>query len=140
MDKKFWISGFAISILALLLDFIIHGLLLSPDYMAQAQLYRSEADQSGHAMWMIIAHLFYGFGLTWIYQRGVSAAPPMGQGLRFGLAVGLTFAVSNYLIYYAVQPLPGVLVGKQIIFEIIANCILGVALAFLNKSARHLNS
>jgi hypothetical protein len=35
-----------------------------------------------------------------------------------------------------VQPLPGVLVGKQLIFEVIANRILGVALAFLNKSVR----
>jgi hypothetical protein len=136
MNKKFWISGIVISILALFLDFIVHGLLLSADYLAQAQLYRSAAEQSAFILWMVIAHLFYGFGLTWIYQRGVSAAAPVGQGLRFGLAVGLTFSVFSYLTYYAVQPLPGMMVTKQIIFEIILNCILGVALALLNKPAK----
>jgi hypothetical protein len=136
MNQKFWISGIAISVLALFLDFIVHGLLLSGDYLAQAQLYRSEADQSAFMVWMILAHLFYGFGLTWIYQRGISAAAPIGQGLRFGLAVGLTFSVYGYLTYYAVQPLPGIMVSKQIGFEIILNCILGVALALLNKRAK----
>jgi hypothetical protein len=136
MNKKFWISGIAISVLALFLDFIVHGLLLAADYLAQAQLYRTAADQSAFMGWMVIAHLFYGFGLTWIYQRGVSAAAPIGQGLRFGLAVGLSFSVFSYLTYYAVQPLPGMMVTKQIVFEIILNCILGVVLALLNKPAK----
>jgi hypothetical protein len=136
MDKKFWISGIVVSVLALLLDFVIHAVLLEPDYLALSQLYRAEADQSAHMLWMMVAHLFYGFGLTWIYQRGMSAAAPIGQGLRFGLAVGLTFTVYDYLTYYAVQPLPGAMVGKQIVFGIIATCVLGVALALLNKPAR----
>jgi hypothetical protein len=137
MNKKFWISGVVVSILALFLDFIVHGLLLDADYTAQAQLYRTAADQSGHMPWMMVAHLFYGFGLTWIYQRGVSAAAPVGQGLRFGLAVGLTFSVYSYLTYYAVQPLPGTMVAKQVFFEIVLNCILGVVLALLNKPTRN---
>jgi hypothetical protein len=136
MNKRFWISGIVVSILALFLDFIVHGLLLSADYLQQAQLYRTEADQSGHMLWMVIAHLFYGFGLTWIYQRCVSAAAPIAQGLRFGLAIGLTFSVYSYLTYYAVQPLPGTMVSKQIVFDVILNCLLGVALALLNKRAK----
>ena len=137
MNRKFWISGIVVSILALFLDFIVHAVLLEPEYRALAQLYRSESDQTAHMVWMLFAHLFYGFGLTWIYQRGVSAAAPIGQGLRFGLAVGLTFTVYEYLTYFAVQPLPGAMVGKQIVFGVIAACILGVALALLNKSAKN---
>ena len=34
MDKRFWICGILVSIAALLLDFIVHGLLLQGDYNA----------------------------------------------------------------------------------------------------------
>ncbi len=33
MNKKFWISGIVISILALFLSFLVHGLWLAGDYL-----------------------------------------------------------------------------------------------------------
>ena len=34
MDKRFWICGIVVSVAALLLDFLVHGVLLQPDYAA----------------------------------------------------------------------------------------------------------
>jgi hypothetical protein len=41
--------------------------------------------------------------------------------------------VPVYLIYYAVQPTPGMLVVKQIVFDSTLIVILGIIVAFLNK-------
>ena len=70
---------------------------------------------------------------TWIYARGVENRPWLGQGLRFGLAVAFLAAIPIYLIYYAVQPLPGDLAVKQIVFDTIGTLILGTLVAFLYR-------
>ena len=84
-------------------------------------------------MWMLLAHVVLAGAFVWIYARGMEAKPWLGQGLRFGLAVALLTCVPYYLIYYSVQPLPGMLVVKQIVFDTIATMILGVAAAFVYR-------
>jgi len=41
-----------------------------------------------------------------------------------------------YLIYYAVQPIPGAVVVKQIVLDVIAVVILGIVVAWLNQPKR----
>jgi hypothetical protein len=82
---------------------------------------------------MIAAHVSMAVAITWIYRQGRSAAPWLGQGLRFGIALALLMSVSTYLIYFAVQPLPSDMVAKQVFLDGIANVIVGVATAFMNR-------
>jgi hypothetical protein len=61
-------------------------------------------------------------------------ASTLGQGLRFGLAVAVLMTIPMYLIYYAVQPTPGALAVKQIMFDTIATVLMGIAVAYLNRA------
>ena len=70
---------------------------------------------------------------AWIYARGREAKPWMAQGVRYGIAVALLSVVPGYLIYYAVQPLPGAMVLKQITFSGILVIILGIIAAWLYR-------
>jgi len=70
---------------------------------------------------------------TWIYSRGIEATPWLPQGVRFGVAVALLTIVPTYLIYYVVQPMPGVHVAKQIGFDGVLVVLLGIAVAFLYR-------
>jgi hypothetical protein len=58
------------------------------------------------------------------------------QGVRFGLAVAVLTTIPKYLIYFAVQPMPGNIVVKQIVFDTIAMVIMGVACAWINQDRR----
>ena len=92
MDKRFWICGILVSIAAMLLDFVVHGLLLQGDYNAlvASGIMRSPADANHYMPYMLAAHLLIGFGLTWLYRKGIdSGKPNIGQGLRFGAAVAV---------------------------------------------------
>ena len=71
---------------------------------------------------------------VWIYSRGAEAKPWLAQGLRFGVAIALLTVVPTYAIYYAVQPMPGMLVIKQIVFDSLLILILGAAVAFLYRA------
>jgi magnesium-transporting ATPase (P-type) len=132
MNAKFFIAWVVILVLWMAGGFIVHGTLLKPDYDA-TNLMRPDAEQQQYFIWMIIAHVIMSGAFVWIYARGKEAKAWLGQGLRFGLAVALLAVVPLYLIYYTVQPLPGMLVVKQIVFDTIVTLILGAVVAFLYR-------
>ncbi len=133
MNAKFLISWVVMFILFMAAGFAVHATLLHDDYEATG-LMRSAADQEQFFMWMILGHVFLAGAFTWIYSRGMENRAWLGQGLRFGLAAACLTVVPYYLIYYSVQPLPGMLVAKQIVFDTIAYMVIGAVLAFLYRS------
>ncbi len=131
MGKRFWMAVLLMFVLSMALDFVVHAVLLQPDYLALPALYRSEQDGAAFFPYMLLAHVLIAGGFVWVYQQGKGDAPWLHQGMRFGLAMTILMTVPGYLIYYAVQPLPQLLVLKQIIFGIVQTVILGLAVARL---------
>lgn len=133
MDKKFFVAWVAIFIAWMAGDFLIHSVLLADDYRLLAKLYRPEAEHGRYFPWMLLAHVLSAGAFTWIYARGREARPWLGQGARYGFAVAVLSLIPGYLIYYAVQPLTGELVSKQIIFSTILLVVLGMIVAWLYR-------
>ncbi len=133
MNKKFIIAWIAIFIVWMLGSFVVHGALLSADYMALKSMFRSEIDSQAYLPFMLGAHVIMAGAFVWIYARGAEAKPWLAQGLRFGVAVALLAVVGSYMIYYAVQPMPGALVVKQIVFDSVLLLVLGALVAFLYR-------
>src|SRR3546814_21093285 len=139
MAKRFWVCGLVMSTAALLLGFIVHGLLLAPDYAALGAMFRSDDDSRHYAHWMVLAHVLIGFAMTWIYAQGFSDERSSSlQGLRFGLAMALFSTLPGYLISYAVQPLPAALVAKQLALGTTATVLRGLLDARLQPPRQHL--
>ena len=136
VDRRFWISGVAMAVLACLFDFAINGVLLYDDYAPLAgTLFRTPKEAEGYFIYMAAAYLLFGFALTWIYRQGkTKGAGTLAQGVRFGIAIAALAVVPVFLIYYAVQPMPGALVIKQCVFGSIGAVLLGIAVAYLNRA------
>jgi hypothetical protein len=135
MNKKFIIAWIVLFIAWFMGSFVVHGVLLSSDYMQLTDLFRTEADQQKHFPLMILAHLILSGAFVWIYARGAEAKPWLAQGVRFGVAVALLTIVPTYMIYFVVQPMPGALVIKQIVFDGVLMIILGTIVAWLYRNA-----
>jgi hypothetical protein len=133
MNKKFLVASLLVFVVWMAGGFVIHGMLLAPDYGQLPNLFRPEPEAAKFFPLMILAHVLMAVAFVWIYSRGVSAAPWVGQGLRFGLAVDLLTVVPTYMVYYVVQPMPGELVVKQIIFDGIQVFVLAFLVAFLYR-------
>ena len=133
MNKRFLVAWLVLFIAWFLGSFVVHGLLLHNDYMALPNLFRKEADAQNFFPLMLLAHVFLSGAFVWIYARGVEARPWLGQGLRYGLAVVFLTTVPLYLIYFVVQPMPGVTVAKQIVFDGALVLILGAIVAFMYR-------
>ena len=136
MNKTFWLAWLVVFVVWFLGSFVVHGVLLHDDYMQMKGLFRSEQDAQGFFPLMILAHVFLSGALVWIYSRGVEPRPWPAQGLRFGVAVAFLTVIPTYLIYYVVQPMPGAMVAKQIVFDTILMLILGAVAAFMYRAGK----
>ena len=133
MDKKFFISWAVIFVVWMAGGFVVHGVLLGADYAALPNLFRPDAEAQNYFPFMLAAHIIMSGAFVWIYARGNENKPWLKQGIRYGVAIVFLATVPIYMIYYAVQPMPGMHVVKQIIFDGTLTLILGVVVAFLNK-------
>ncbi len=134
MGKKFVIAWVVVFIVWFLGSFVVHGFLLHDDYAKLTGMFRSEADSQAYFPLMILAHVILSGALVWIYSRGVEPTPWLPQGIRFGIAIALLTVVPTYTIYYVVQPMPGMTVIKQIVFDGVLMLILGAVVAFMYRS------
>lgn len=133
MNKQFFIAWLVIFVAWMIGSFVVHGTLLYADYAKLPNLFRPETEAQKYFPLMILAHVIMAGAFTWIYSRGVEAKPWLAQGLRFGLAVALLAVVPMYTIYYVVQPMPGMHVVKQIVFDGILVLMLGALAGFLYR-------
>jgi len=133
MNKKFIIAWIVIFIAWFAGSFVVHGVLLHDDYMKLTNLFRPEADAQKYMPLMVLAHVLLSGALVWIYARGAEAKPWLPQGIRFVVAVALLTIVPTYLIYYVVQPMPGMTVAKQIVFDGVLTLILASITAFIYR-------
>lgn len=134
MSKKFFIAWVVVFVVWMLGSFIVHATLLQADYAKLPSLFRPETEAQQYFPLMLLAHVIMSGALVWIYARGAQARPWPSQGLRFGLAIALLAVVPIYTIYYVVQPMPGVLVIKQIVFDSILLLVLGALVAFVYRN------
>jgi hypothetical protein len=133
MNKKFFIAWLVVFVAWMLGSFVVHGLLLHDDYAKLSGLFRPEAEAQRYFPLMILAHVIMAGAFVWIYSRGIEAKPWIAQGIRFGVAVALLTVVPTYMIYYVVQPMPGLHVVKQIVFDGILMVLLGFIAAFMYR-------
>ncbi|HEY9502958.1 MAG TPA: hypothetical protein VIR01_15085 [Pyrinomonadaceae bacterium] len=114
--------------------FFIHAIWLKQDYMPIANLYRPEGQEK--MAFIVLAYLAFAIGSVWAYAHGVENKPWLGQGLRFGIVLWLILSVPWFFITYAVQPIPALLLAKQIIMEAIDKIVLGLIIAALYRPPR----
>lgn len=134
MNKKFALTWLVIFVVWMVGSFVVHGVLLHADYAKLPNLFRAETDAQQYFPLMILAHVLMSGAFVWIYSRGVEAKPWLGQGIRYGCVIALLTVVPGYTIYYVVQPMPGMHVVKQIVFDGVLLLVLGSVVAFLYRN------
>ena len=132
MDKKFILAVVLIFVVSMVLGFITHAYVLSAEYQATG-LFRPDAEAEAYFPYMLLAHVIMAFAFVWIYQFGREDKLWVAQGMRFGVAIALLAAVPIYLIYYAVQPMPEMLVFRQATYDTVNMVILGLVVAWVYR-------
>jgi uncharacterized BrkB/YihY/UPF0761 family membrane protein len=132
MNKQFLISVVAMIVMLMGFGVLVHAVLLDQAY-TDTKLFRSHEEQPKYLPFMIISHLCTAVAFVWIYRRGKEDKPFLGQGIRFGLLAAALAVVPKFVVYYAVQPMPGDVVLRQVVFDTLAFVVMGIVVARINK-------
>jgi hypothetical protein len=133
--KKFLLSWVLLFVLWMAGSYLVHAVLLTGEYSQLPNLFRTTAETEKYSIFMLLAHVLMAGAFAWIYARGISSAPWLGQGIRYGFAIAFMTVVPTYMIYYVVQPLPGSMVVKQILYDGALVVVLGVVVAWVQRGS-----
>ena len=86
MNRKCIISAVVMFVMSWALSFVVHGLLLAPDY-ADTPGMRPPAQAQQIIGYLILAQAIFGAAFAWVYYQGKEDKPWLMQGIRFGLAI-----------------------------------------------------
>jgi len=132
--NKFIISAIVMVIMAIVLGYVVHGVLLHDDYMQLQSWMRPQADAKRLFYLIIIAQALFGVAFAWIYEQGREDKPWLAQGVRFGIAIAALAVAPTYLIYHVVTPVPLVVAIKQIVYGAISVLLMGIVAAWINRT------
>ena len=131
-SRKCIISAVTMFVMALVLSFFVHGVLLFNDYTAAGGM-RPPAEANKLMPYMILAQALFGGAFAWVYVQGKNERPWLGQGFRFGIAIACLTVIPTYLIYHVVTPVPFAIAIKQIVLDTIRVVLMGIVLAWINR-------
>ncbi len=114
-------------IFVFIFEWVLHGILLKGMYEATPQLWRPQAVMPQYMPFLGLGQFLFTVFLGLLFVKGYEGRG-IGEGLRFGLLVGLLLAPIN-LVWYAIQPLAPTLIAYWIIGSIIEMLIAGAILA-----------
>jgi hypothetical protein len=120
-------------VMALVLSYLVHGVLLNADYTQMQSWMRPQTDAQGLLAYMIIAQALFGVAFAWIYVQGRDDKPWPAQGIRYGIAIAALAIAPTYLIYHVVTPVPLIVAIKQIVYDTIRVVLMGVVVAWINR-------
>lgn len=103
MFKKIVLTVLVVFVAWAVLDFVLHGLILSSIYKETAPLWRPEAEMKMKLMFAV--YLLMAFFFTMLYTVLVQPKRLL-SGFRFGMLSGLMAGVSMGLGSYCVMPIP----------------------------------
>jgi hypothetical protein len=114
-------------------NYLVHEILLMPDYDAIPLSHRTNAGIQ-HRMWiMAIGQLFFAALFAYIYTRGAEKKPWLAQGIRYGILITFLTVVPYSLSEYVVYLVPYMLAIKWMICGGIQMIILGLIVAGILK-------
>src|SRR4029077_18046643 len=133
MDSKRMILAVVLVFVTLVVaGFLIHVTWLGSTYQSMRGdgfSFRTP-DALQHRLWLIwLSDLLYAILFVWVYVRGREDTPWIGQGLRYGLLMGLFTILPSALKEYFIYNLQHMLVEKWMAAGAAVLAILGLMVA-----------
>jgi hypothetical protein len=135
MNTKRWaLASLAAFAVIFILETVIHGVLLTDFYQQTASIWRLETEMQGLMWLMWVGYLIFAPVFVLIYIKGYEANKSgVGQGVRYGLIIGLLLSAPPSLGWYAALPIPGILAFYWFVAGLAESIAAGTAVGLIYK-------
>jgi hypothetical protein len=129
--KRFAGTIAAAFVVSQILAVLVHGFILKADYAPfYGTLLRPMANEGAWRMLLLpLAHLLFVSALVWVYSRVAFEGSHPKRGVKLGLFGWIIGQAPFWMLWYAEQPWPDSLVGKQLTLELASSLIIGLTIA-----------
>jgi hypothetical protein len=133
MNKTFWIGFVVVYVVMNVFGFLVHGIWLESTYQPlYGVVFRPEAEFTNMMWMMFVSGLIYIFLFCYIFTKGYEGKG-IGEGVRYGLLIGLFMSVPMALDQYVLYPLTQNLALIWLVTGIINFTIGGAILSAIYK-------
>jgi hypothetical protein len=130
--KSYIIASIVVGIVAWILDFLLHGLILADAYQQNVALFGS-MEQMTKYMWLSpVAYFSYSFVAGYIYIKWMDAGGLM-EGLHFGTCMAILLAVPRFCFEVMYFPYPKIFDIANLIQGLIKFILMGIIFAVMYK-------
>jgi hypothetical protein len=124
--KKWLLGSLAVFVALAAMEHVVHSLILKTAYEQTVQLWRRPERQQMMIGWRLSGYAFFAVLFGFIYTRGYQRKGAIGEGLRYGLYIGLLVFLPYNLIQYAMLPIPANVVLAWMVFGVIESLLCGL--------------
>ena len=132
--KRFWLSCGAVYIVAQVLGFLIHNVLLAETYLSLAEVWRPEAEMMSKMGLMFLTSAVWTVLFCYIFTRGYEGKGAM-EGIRYGLLIGLFFGIPFSYESWVIYPIPLGLAHVWAISTVFTCAVYGLVAALVYRPA-----
>lgn len=133
--KRMGYASIAVFVVIFVIELIVNGVLLDGIYKQTASVWRPEADIE-KMMWLFwVGYLIFAPVFVTIYAKGYEVGKSnIGQGLRYGIYMGLLIAIPMNLGWYAVLPIPAALSVYWMIAGMVEMIAAGIVVSLIYRN------
>lgn len=136
MNTKRWLLA-SVAVVAVIVaqEFLVHRVLLHEIYLQTTSVWRARADIL-NTMWLYgVGCLVFAPVFALIYVKGYEVGKSgLGQGLRYGVYMGLLIGVALTLGWYVVLPISATLAVYWAIAGMVEMIVAGIVVGLIYKS------
>ena len=130
-NQSFWLAVLAGFIVLAAGDTLIHRIWLGGTYQQLAHFWRPAEEMRANAWLPFLSEFSLAFLLAVIFPIGYERKTAAGQGLRFGILMGLLIYLPSTLMKYYLYPYPRFLFGIWFISGVLEVAVAGLAVSLI---------
>jgi hypothetical protein len=131
-NKTFWLGYVAVFVVAQVLGFLVHEVMLDATYQSLAHVFRPQEEMMNMMWLMFVGSAAYLFVFCLIFTKGYERRG-IGEGLRYGALVGLLMSIPMSVDQYVVYPVPANLALMWFVTGVVSFMIIGAVFAAIYK-------
>lgn len=130
--KRYFAATLAVFIVSVALGYLVHGVILQSTYASIQGVWRPDVLSK---MWINSVNYFIlSFVFVYLFVKGYEGRGIM-EGVRFGLLMGLIFAIPAAYGTYVIVPIPYYLALEWFLYGMAQTLILGIVAAAIYRPA-----
>ena len=131
-NKTFWIGLVVVIAVMQVINFGVHQVWLDATYKGLVDVFRAEDEMMG-MMWMMLSgSVVYLFLFCYIFTKGYEGKG-IGEGVRYGLLMGIFITIPMSIDNFVVYPLPGSLALKWFVVGVLSFVVAGAIFAAIYR-------